>query len=393
MYLDFQKYDLPPVYKRNNRDCYLDPIRKKLIYITPEETVRQRVVSYLINELDVPTDMITVEENLSHYYEGVKKRADIVIMRFDNEENIRIPIAVIECKAHGVLLGEKATNQAFGYSDQLLCEYVMLTDGERIICYKYESSTDRYIEITELPEYSEMLSGQFEKVPELEFPARIPFIELERNLDIYDYEIGADTPVSIAVPALNLWEGLLDKRHKLPCKKYKMFSLLEDYGIRMLSYGNASGGTFSGLYRSFLIDVKGSTEFVSLCITTYWKKGKEDNIKTCLAVAIDDDKSSHHALQLVLDDNLSVVDNVCNFYHHGRIAVGKIGSGKISELRTFVAEKYPDIIHGERFLLGTLVNDRLWHLDDPKVVKLVENLISYALIRDEYRNFVKEKKK
>lgn len=32
---------LPPIYKRLGKECYLDPIRKKLIYITPEETVRQ----------------------------------------------------------------------------------------------------------------------------------------------------------------------------------------------------------------------------------------------------------------------------------------------------------------------------------------------------------------
>lgn len=28
---------LPPIYHRNGKDCYLDPIRQKLIYITPEE--------------------------------------------------------------------------------------------------------------------------------------------------------------------------------------------------------------------------------------------------------------------------------------------------------------------------------------------------------------------
>ena len=39
---------MPPIYKRNGRECYLDPIRKKLIYITPEETVRQSVILYLL---------------------------------------------------------------------------------------------------------------------------------------------------------------------------------------------------------------------------------------------------------------------------------------------------------------------------------------------------------
>ena len=49
-----EKGKLPPIYKRNGKDCYLDPIRKKLIYITPEETVRQKTISYLLDELGVP---------------------------------------------------------------------------------------------------------------------------------------------------------------------------------------------------------------------------------------------------------------------------------------------------------------------------------------------------
>ena len=79
------------------------------------------------------------------------------------------------------------------------------------------------------------------------------------------------------------------------------------------------------------------------------------------------------------------------FYHSGRIAVGNKGSGKVSELRAFVETRYPEIIAGNRFNLGVLRHNRNWNLDDPEVVKLIENLITYALIRDEYRAFVKEK--
>ena len=64
---------LPEVYNRHGKDCYLDPIRQKLIYITPEETVRQRMISYLVNELKVPKGAILVEEHLSHYNVPSKK--------------------------------------------------------------------------------------------------------------------------------------------------------------------------------------------------------------------------------------------------------------------------------------------------------------------------------
>ena len=73
------KLKLPQIYKRNGKNCYLDPIRQKLIYITPEETVRQQAISYLTNVLSVPKDVIVVEQHLSHYGIKTNKRADIVI--------------------------------------------------------------------------------------------------------------------------------------------------------------------------------------------------------------------------------------------------------------------------------------------------------------------------
>ena len=66
MNFDISQQRLPAIYKRGNQDCYLDPVRKKLIYITPEETVRQKVISYLIDCLEVPVEMIQVEAHLSH---------------------------------------------------------------------------------------------------------------------------------------------------------------------------------------------------------------------------------------------------------------------------------------------------------------------------------------
>ena len=109
-------------------------------------------------------------------------------------------------------------------------------------------------------------------------------------------------------------------------------------------------------------------------------------------VAIDDEKSAHLSLQLMLDDYMTVLGDKCSFYHSGRIAVGNIGSGKISELKELVYERYPKIIKNNRFYFGTLTHNKLWHLDDKNVIDFIENIISYALIRDEYREIVKCRK-
>ena len=58
-----------------------------------------------------------------------------------------------------------------------------------------------------------------------------------------------------------------------------------------------------------------------------------------------------------------------------------------------VSRKYPKIVFNEtgkkRFLLGSLNFDRLWTLDNPEVVELLENIITYSLIRDDYRKKIK----
>ena len=111
-----------------------------------------------------------------------------------------------------------------------------------------------------------------------------------------------------------------------------------------------------------------------------------------MVVAIDNEDDSHHALQYSIDDNLQQVGNTYPFYHHGKIAIGNKGSGKVSELIQFVAPEYAEIIEGKKFNLGQLTFDKDWDLNNPEVEKLIENVISYALLRDEYRTKIKKAK-
>ncbi len=126
---------LPEVYNRHGKDCYLDPIRQKLIYITPEETVRQRMISYLVNELKVPKGAILVEEHLSHYNVPSKKRADIVV--HGKKDETQYPVLIVECKAPDVFLDEKAHQQVFDYCNLINADYAIVCNGSILYCYKY----------------------------------------------------------------------------------------------------------------------------------------------------------------------------------------------------------------------------------------------------------------
>ena len=59
--------ELPAIYKREGKDCYYDTYRKKLIEITPEETIRQKVASLFEHQYGVPKSMILVEVPMSYY--------------------------------------------------------------------------------------------------------------------------------------------------------------------------------------------------------------------------------------------------------------------------------------------------------------------------------------
>lgn len=391
--MDLSKSKLPPIYKRNGRECYLDPIRQKLIYITPEETVRQKVISYIVNDLKVPIEMIRVEEHLSHYGIRSKERADIIIVKYNADTKEINPLVVIECKAPDVYLSEGVGRQMTGYADALNCDYCMMTNGTEAFCYYYAEDKKDYVLIENIPDYISMVRGDFVECPLEKHPPRLKFDEIPGHCREYDgYDIGSNTPNELAEVCVNLWEALLYPGHKLPVKEYKIFRLIEDYGIRLLSYGNASGGSYFGAYRSFLVNYNGSTEFVSIGLSPYSTWSKQDIAKTAINVAIDTDDDAHHSLQLCVDDNVVRNGKKVTFYHSGRIGFSNKGSGKIEGLRIFTEDLYPSIIDGKRFNLGTLTYDRLWEVDDPEFMNLIENLISYALVRDEYRKYLRKQK-
>ncbi len=390
---ELSKQPLPEVFIRNGKECYLDPIRQRLIYVTPEEKVRQQVVSYLLNVLNVPANMIRVEEHLSHYGLKTKNRADIIIEKYEADEDVVVPLVVIECKAPTVMLSDAVITQMTGYADELGCKFCVMTNGTDVECFYYSEEQGQYLAIEELPEYTSMLKEEFVEIPLEEPLQRLTLEEINEHPRAYDADFGRSTPDDLSKAMINFWECLLYTDHKLPVGKYGIFKVVKDYGVRMMSYGNASGGYLEGAYRSFIIEYKESTEIVSFGICPYCTEARPDYERTALSVAIDNEESSHNSLELIVDENVELDGDTVTFFHHGRISVGRIGSGKKEELRELISKTAPNLIDGNRFYLGRLTNDHLWNLDEPDVKDLIVNMITYALIRDEYRKIRKAQMK
>ena len=138
---------------------YIDPIREKPVMATPEERVRQIVLEYIITDLKVPVEMVVVEGRLSYYGINTDDRADIIIEAVSPDDNMRVPIAVIECKAPEITLGDEAHTQMVGYADRLNTMYCMLTNGIDQFSYFYDENSQKYVEIKGLPCYEDMGIG------------------------------------------------------------------------------------------------------------------------------------------------------------------------------------------------------------------------------------------
>lgn len=156
MLKDFQP---PHIYRIDNQPKFFDPVRKKYVLVTERETVRQRVVQYLIRELGVPQRMIRIGEKLSQYGANFNQRADIVVERFDRAENVLRPLAVVECKSLENPLGEPALNETFDYAEKLGCDYCLLTNGE--VSLSFYLGAAEYVQLETLPTYRQMLNGAF----------------------------------------------------------------------------------------------------------------------------------------------------------------------------------------------------------------------------------------
>lgn len=133
--------------EREGRTYVFDPLRRRQVVLTPEEEVRQKVLYLLVEQLQVPAGLVAVEYSLK--VNGMDKRADVVV--FGKEG---LPLMVVECKAPTVTLTEAVLDQAVRYHSALKPNYLLLTNGTSMYCFKAEGQGLRSMD--HLPGFSEM---------------------------------------------------------------------------------------------------------------------------------------------------------------------------------------------------------------------------------------------
>ena len=123
----------------NSKNYIFDLIRKKHLMLTPEEWVRQNLVSYFINDLHYPKGLIKTESSLK--YNNLKKRSDILIYNNDMTHYM-----IVECKSYKMKLNKSHLNQSAIYNKIYRSRYLMVSNGmEHIVCeYDWENETFKF---------------------------------------------------------------------------------------------------------------------------------------------------------------------------------------------------------------------------------------------------------
>jgi hypothetical protein len=125
-------------------------IRKKQLILTPEEWVRQHLIHFLINHLNVPIGLIASEMSLD--INGLVRRCDVVV--FNRLGN---PVFLMECKAPEVVLGEQVVHQIAHYNFNLGTDYMLITNGVQHRILALDRAKGEIKSLEEFPDFSALI--------------------------------------------------------------------------------------------------------------------------------------------------------------------------------------------------------------------------------------------
>ena len=133
----FPKLNLPSrefrIDTSSDKPFIWDDIRKKMVALTPEEWVRQHIVSMLIHELGYSKSLLKVESGLNYWKK--KKRSDITA--YDKKAH---PYLLIECKSWDQKINKTTLNQIATYNKSIRAPFIAVSNGMQHFCWQKKES-------------------------------------------------------------------------------------------------------------------------------------------------------------------------------------------------------------------------------------------------------------
>lgn len=131
------------------RPVVFDPLRRKIVALTPEEWVRQHFVNYLAEKLGYPRSLMANEVALT--LNSTDRRADTVV--YDRKAR---PLMIVEYKAPDIPITEKVFEQAVRYNITLRARYLTLSNGMQHVCCRLADGDRPACFLPSIPPYDEL---------------------------------------------------------------------------------------------------------------------------------------------------------------------------------------------------------------------------------------------
>ena len=120
-------------------------VRKKQLVLTPEEWVRQNLISYLHFDLKYPLSLMKIEKQVKG---GARlKRADLIICNSQGE-----PTMLIECKSTTEKLSKETFFQVGRYNQHINASFLLISNGLQHYCCELVENEFNFLET--IPAYN-----------------------------------------------------------------------------------------------------------------------------------------------------------------------------------------------------------------------------------------------
>ena len=127
----------------------LDVYRKRFVALTPEEEVRQRFASYLVEEKGFPAALVMTEYSLK--LNTMSRRCDILVHKPAGS-----PAVLVECKAPEVKISQAVFDQVARYNQVFKVKYLMVTNGLKHFCCEIDFEHGKVGFLKDIPSYKEL---------------------------------------------------------------------------------------------------------------------------------------------------------------------------------------------------------------------------------------------
>lgn len=396
------KMKIPKATKQETAAYYTDLITDQPVLKTPEETVKQQTIQYLLTKAQVPASCFSVTGPIGASKANTKDFIDISVTFFENGKQKDLLIG--KCEAPKVSVCGESIRKMLKYHSGMpggsRAKYLFVTNGRDSVIYAYSLRKDKYIAISDLPLFSVMeeeqaVNTQSTAPKKTERPERAmletpDYIKTALQVGI----AGEQSRNEITVLAQNIYYFLMDTSERFPQNtKGRLCEIIADHAAtRRICVNPDKSANDLKMQWIEAWDRKSKEISVFYTVTGGRQLAGNPDVKaksgnTFLLAAVEHRGKTVPVLTLDLDRFARYTGSRVSITHDGRSA-----KRTQDEAMDYIAALCPELLDEERNVyLGTIENGENIHKSNASAAEFFLRLTDYTLIR--YEMWQKDRRK